>query len=311
MKIIFMGTPDFSVPTLKTLIESKHEVVACYTQPDKPKGRGKKLQMTPVKAACIEAKIPVYQPTKIRNKENIIKFQEIKADIAVVIAYGQILPKEILDTPKYGCINIHASLLPKYRGAAPYQWAVINGETTTGITTMQMDVGMDTGDMLLKTIVNIDNFETAGSLHDKLMYSGGKLLLETLKQVEEGTLKPVKQNDELATYAPMLDKNYGKINWHKSAEKIESLIRGLNPWPSAYTFMDDKLLKIWKATIIEEDKEKFTPGTILSIHNKKGIVVQCETGALLVTELQLQGKKRMDAPSFMRGYNITVGSILE
>ncbi len=311
MKIIFMGTPDFSVPTLKTLIESKHEVVACYTQPDKPKGRGKKLQMTPVKAACIEAKIPVYQPTKIRNKENIIKFQEIKADIAVVIAYGQILPKEILDTPKYGCINIHASLLPKYRGAAPYQWAVINGETTTGITTMQMDVGMDTGDMLLKTIVNIDNFETAGSLHDKLMYSGGKLLLETLKQVEEETLKPIKQNDELATYAPMLDKNYGKINWHKSAVEIESLIRGLNPWPSAYTFMDDKLLKIWKATIIEEATEKHKPGTILSIYDKEGIVVQCDTGALLVTELQLQGKKRMDTPSFMRGYNITVGGILE
>lgn len=311
MKIIFMGTPEFSVPTLKTLIDSEHEIVACYTQPDKPKGRGKKLQMTPVKEVCIEAGIPVYQPTRIRREEFVKEFQAIEADIAVVIAYGQILPASILEAPKHGCINIHASLLPKYRGAAPYQWAVIRGETTTGITTMQMDVGMDTGDMLLKTVINIEQDETAGSLHDKLMMSGGNLILETLRQVEEGSLNPVKQDDDEATYAPMLEKNSGKISWHKPASEIENLIRGLNPWPSAYTFMDDKLLKIWKATVLEDRTEDLTPGTICEVLDKEGFIVRCEEGSLLVTEVQLQGKKRMDAASFMRGYTVNVGSILE
>lgn len=311
MKIIFMGTPDFSVPTLKTLIESEHEIVACYTQPDKPKGRGKKLQMSPVKEVCLEAGIPVYQPKRIRSAENAEEFKAIDADVAVVIAYGQILTTEILDSPKYGCINIHASLLPKYRGAAPYQWAVINGETTTGITTMQMDAGIDTGDMLLKSVIDIEPKETAGSLHDKLMLAGGDLILETLKQVEDGTLNPIKQDDSMSTHAPMLDKNYGKINWHKSAVEIENLIRGLNPWPSAFTFLDDKLLKIWSAEVLTDYGKEYTPGAICEVLPKEGFIVKCEDGALLIKEVQLQGKKRMDATAFMNGYDIVKGSILE
>lgn len=312
MKIIFMGTPDFSVPTLKTLIDSKHEVVACYTQPDKAKGRGKKLQMTPVKEVCLEAGIPVYQPKRIRNKEEVEKFQAIDADIAVVIAYGQILPKSILDAPKHGCINIHASLLPKLRGAAPYQWAVVNGDDVTGITTMQMDVGMDTGDMLLKTIINIDPLETAGSLHDKLMVSGGDLILETLNLADKGELQPIKQIEEEATYAPMLDKNHGHIDWSKDAVEIERLVRGLNPWPSAFTHVDDKFLKIFGAEVVdvEVDTKEVQPGTILEILPKVGFIVMCKDQGLLVKDIQLQGKKRMDAPSFMRGFTLEVGRVL-
>lgn len=311
MKIIFMGTPDFSVPTLRTLIESKHEVVACYTQPDKAKGRGNKLQMTPVKEVCIEASIPVYQPSRIRRQEEVEIFKSIDADIAVVIAYGQILPQSILEAPKYGCINIHASLLPKLRGAAPYQWAVVNGDDVTGITTMQMDVGMDTGDMLLKTIINIDQDETAGSLHDKLMVSGGDLILETLEQIEKGELSPMKQMDEEATYAPMLDKSHGHINWNKSAVEIERLVRGLNPWPSAFTHIDDKFLKIFGAEVVEIEGENQVPGTILDILPKVGFIVMCEDKGLLVKDVQLQGKKRMDAPSFMRGFALDIGRLLE
>jgi len=311
MKIIFMGTPDFSVPTLKTLINSKHEVVACYTQPDKVKGRGKKLQMTPVKEVCIEAEIPVYQPNRIRNKEEVEIFKSIDADIAIVIAYGQILPKSILDAPKNGCLNVHASLLPKLRGAAPYQWAIVNGENVTGMTTMQMDVGMDTGDMLLKTIINISPDETAGSLHDKLMISGGDLILETLEQVEKGELHPIKQINEEATYAPMLDKNHGHIDWSKSAVEIERLIRGLDPWPSAFTYIDGKFLKIFGAEIIELEKNNEIPGTILEILPKIGFIIMCKDKGLLVKDIQLQGKKRMDAPSFMRGFNLELGRILE
>lgn len=311
MKIIFMGTPDFSVPTLKTLINSEHEVVACYTQPDKPKGRGKKIQMTPVKEVCLEAGIPVYQPKRIRNSDQVEIFKSIDADIAVVIAYGQILPKEILDAPPFGCINIHASLLPKYRGAAPYQWAVINGEQSTGITTMQMDVGMDTGDMLLKTMINIEDDETAGSLHDKLMLAGGDLILKTLQLAEEGNLSPIEQDNDQATYAPMLDKTSGKINWHKPAKEIECLIRGLNPWPSAFTFLDGQLMKIWKAQVVERVNEEFTPGTICLVNPKEGFVVSCGKDALEIKEVQLQGKKRMEASAFLNGYQLTEGRILE
>ncbi len=311
MKIIFMGTPEFSVPTLKTLIDSEHDVVACYTQPDKPKGRGKKMQMTPIKEVCLQAGIPVYQPKRIRNIEEIEGFKNIDADVAVVIAYGQILPKEILDAPPFGCINIHASLLPKYRGAAPYQWAVINGEQSTGITTMQMDEGMDTGDMLLKTIINIENDETAGSLHDKLMLAGGDLILKTLEQAEKGSLNPIKQDDNQATHAPMLEKTSGKINWHKSAKEIECLIRGLNPWPSAFTFLDGQLMKIWKAQVVERVNDEYTPGTICLVNAKEGFIVSCGEEALLIKEVQLQGKKRMEASAFLNGYQLAEGRILE
>lgn len=311
MKIIFMGTPEFSVPTLKALINSEHEVVACYTQPDRPKGRGKKVIMTPVKEVCLEANIPVYQPKRIRNEADVNDFKEIEADVAVVIAYGQILPKSILEYPKYGCINIHASLLPKLRGAAPYQWAVINGDSVTGITTMQMDSGIDTGDMLMKMVINIEPDETAGSLHDKLMVSGGELLLQTLEGIESCSIEPIQQNNEDASKAPMLDKNFGKIDWTKSAEEIERLIRGLNPWPSAFTFMNGSLIKIWKADVRASENSDYTPGTICEIIPKEGFLIRCGEGSLLIKEVQLQGKKRMDTASLMNGYEIAVGSILE
>lgn len=311
MKIIFMGTPEFSVPTLQTLIDSEHEVVACYTQPDKPKGRGKKMQKTPVKELCEQYDIPVYQPKRIRHADAVEQFRGIEADVAVVIAYGQMLPESVLFDKKYGSINIHASLLPKYRGAAPYQWAVINGETVTGITTMKMDVGMDTGDMLLKKTIAIDGKETAGSLHDKLMHAGGDLLLETLEGIENDTITPIEQNDDEATLAPLLNKNSGKINWNMPAVNIERLIRGMNPWPSAFTFINQQLLKIWEADIIESDATHMSPGTIVEIRPKEGIVVQCQDHQLLIRSLQLQGKKRMSAADFINGYQVIVGSILE
>lgn len=311
MKIIFMGTPDFSVPTLQTLIDSEHEVVACYTQPDKPKGRGKKMQKTPVKELCEQYDIPVYQPKRIRHEASVREFQGIEADVAVVIAYGQLLPAEVLFDKKYGSINIHASLLPKYRGAAPYQWAVINGETMTGITTMNMDIGMDTGDMLLKKEIPIDPKETAGSLHDKLMYAGGDLLLETLQKVEDGTITPIKQNDDEATSAPLLNKNSGKINWNMPAVSIERLIRGMNPWPSAFTFLDQQLLKIWEADVLEGEITHMSPGTIVKVRPKEGIIVQCKDDQLLIRTLQLQGKRRMSATDFINGNQVVVGSILE
>ncbi len=311
MKIIFMGTPDFSVPTLQTLIDSEHEVVACYTQPDKPKGRGKKMHKTPVKELCERYDIPVYQPKRMRHEEAVQEFQSIEADVAVVIAYGQILPASVLFDKRYGSINIHASLLPKYRGAAPYQWAVINGEQLTGITTMNMDVGIDTGDMLLKKEIPIDAKETAGSLHDKLMYAGGDLLLETLQGVQEGTITPIPQKDEEATSAPLLNKNSGKINWNMSATTIERLIRGMNPWPSAFTFLGQQLLKIWEADVIESGVTHMSPGTIVEVRPKEGIVVQCQENQLLIRTVQLQGKRRMSASDFINGYQVIVGSILE
>jgi methionyl-tRNA formyltransferase len=314
MKIIFMGTPDFSVPTLEALIHSEHEIVACYTQPDKAKGRGNKMQMTPVKEVCLAYHIPVYQPLRIRNKEEVETFLAIEADVAVVIAYGQILPKAILDSPRYGCINIHASLLPKYRGAAPYQWAVIKGEIETGITTMQMDVGMDTGDMLMKTVVAIEEKETAGSLHDKLMQMGAPLILETLEGIEKGSLQAIKQEADEATYAPMLDKDYGHIDWEKDAKTIELLVRGLNPWPSAFSFINDRMIKIWDVSVVEDPlllNKKVRPGSIIQILPKEGFLVMCKNNALLIKEIQLQGKKRMDSPSFLRGFNLEIGTLLE
>jgi len=303
-----MGTPEFSVPTLQALIDSPHDVVACYTQPDKPKGRGKIVQKTPVKELCEKYNIPVYQPRRIRRPEEVAQFQSIEADVAVVIAYGQILPLSILTAPQYGCINIHASLLPKYRGAAPYQWAVIRGETKTGITIMQMDDGIDTGDMLLTQEITLDVKETAGTLHDKLMYLGGPLLLEALERLEQHNLTPVKQDDTLSTHAPMLSKDFGRIDWTKSAIEIEHLIRGLNPWPSSYTQLDGLTLKIYAAELVQYvDDFKVECGTIVKVSSKEGFVVNCGEGYLLIKEVQLEGKKRMDAPSFMRGYTVTTG----
>ncbi len=320
MKVLFMGTPDFSVGTLEALIEAGHEVVLSVTQPDKPKGRGGKMQYPPVKETAIKHGIPVYQPKKIRNPECVEELRKYNAEVMVVIAFGQILPKEILELTPYGCINVHASLLPKYRGAAPIQWAVIDGETVSGVTTMQMDEGLDTGDMLLKTEIVLEEQETGGSLHDKLSEAGAALLVETLKALEEGSLTPQKQGESPTAYARMLDKELGNIDWKQSAIVIERLIRGLNPWPSAYTDWNGKVMKIWEAKVFrEEELSKETkakvnispskPGTIVEVA-KDGFYVQTGDGILKVLSLQIPGKKRMDADAFLRGYEMETGTVL-
>ena len=309
MKIIFMGTPDFSVGTLKALIEAGHEIVLAVTQPDKPKGRGGKMQFPPVKEAALEYQIPVFQPKKVRDPDCIEELRKYQADIMVVIAFGQILPAEIHKMTPYGCVNVHASLLPKYRGAAPIQWAVINGEKVSGVTTMQMDEGLDTGDMLLKTEVVLDEKETGGSLHDKLSEAGAKLCVRTLKALEEKTLKPEAQGDSPTEYARMLDKSLGNIDWNQSAIEIERLIRGLTPWPSAYTDWDGKIMKIWEARVIAGQEPQEMPGTVVGV-DKDGFCVQTGQGLLKVLALQIPGKKRMEAGPFLRGYPIKPGTIL-
>ncbi len=314
MKVIFMGTPDFSVGTLNALAEAGYEVVLAVTQPDKPKGRGGKMQATPVKEAAALHGIPVFQPKKIRTKESIAELKKYDADIMVVIAFGQILPKEILEMTPYGCVNVHASLLPKYRGAAPIQWAVINGEKVSGVTTMQMDEGLDTGDMLLKTEVILDEKETGESLHDKLAAAGAALCVKTLKALEEGSITPQKQGESPTEYARMLDKGLGSIDWNNSAVSIERLIRGLNSWPGAYTEWNGKVMKIWGADVyvkaaISDSKERL-PGTIAKIE-KDGFYVQTGEGLLKVTELQIPGKKKMEAAAFLRGYQIQENDVLK
>ncbi|MGN0421844.1 MAG: methionyl-tRNA formyltransferase [Lachnospiraceae bacterium] len=308
MKVIFMGTPDFAVGTLEALIEAGHEVVLAVTQPDKPKGRGGKMQYPPVKEVALEHDIPVFQPKKIRDPQSIEELRKYEADVMVVIAFGQILPKEILKMTPYGCINVHASLLPKYRGAAPIQWAVINGERVSGVTTMQMDEGLDTGDMIMKTEVVLDEKETGGSLHDKLALEGAKLCVHTLKALEEKTAVWEKQEDSPTEYARMLDKKLGDIDWTKDAASIERLIRGLNPWPSAYTKWNSKIMKIWEADVLEGQTDQM-PGTIVKVE-KDGFCVQTGTGLIKVLSLQIPGKKRMDAGAFLRGYPMEEGTVL-
>ena len=309
MKVIFMGTPDFSVGTLEAIIEAGHEVVLAVTQPDKPKGRGKEMQFTPVKECALKYGIPVYQPRKIREPECIEELRKYGADVCVVIAFGQILPQEILDLTPYGCINVHASLLPKYRGAAPIQWAVIDGEKVSGVTTMQMDAGLDTGDMLEKVEIVLDEKETGGSLHDKLAVAGAKLCVETLKKAENGELQPVKQGESPTAYARMLDKKLGDINWNQTAVEIERLIRGLNPWPTAYTGWNGKMMKLWEADAVEQKGEKKENGTITEV-DKQYFYVQTGEGLLKVKELQIPGKKKMPADAFLRGYQVKAGECL-
>ncbi len=308
MKIIFMGTPDFSVGTLEALVEAGHEVVLAVTQPDKPKGRGKEMQFTPVKECAVKYGIPVYQPKKVREPKCIKELRKYQADIIVVVAFGQILPKEILEMCTYGCVNVHASLLPKYRGAAPIQWAIIDGEEVTGVTTMQMDEGLDTGDMLLRTEIPIDRGETGGSLHDKLSEAGARLCVETLQALEEKRVTPIPQGETTTAYARMLDKQLGNIDWTKDAKAIERLVRGLSPWPSAYTNWNEKVMKIWDATAVDRTA-KATPGTIVRVE-KDAFYVQTGSGCLQVCELQIPGKKRMDAGAFMRGYEVREGEVL-
>ncbi|WP_303137358.1 methionyl-tRNA formyltransferase [uncultured Eubacterium sp.] len=302
MKIVFMGTPDFSVNALENIVKAGHDVVGVITQPDKPKGRGGKMQYTPVKEKALELGLDVYQPQRVKEPEFIEKLKEMNPDAIVVIAFGQILPKEILDMPKYGCINVHASLLPKYRGAAPIQWAVIDGEKETGVTTMYMNEGLDTGDIIDKVVVPIDKKETGGSLFDKLAIEGGKLILKTLIELENGTAVRTPQDDSKSNYAGMINKQLGKIDFNKSANEIERLIRGLNPWPSAYTKMDGKTLKIWDADVDDSENDS-APGTINEV-GKDFIRVATGKGSLKILELQLEGKKRMKTRDFLNGAKI-------
>lgn len=317
MKIIFMGTPDFSVGTLEALVEAGHDVCLTVTQPDKPKGRGKEMQFTPVKEAALRLGIPVYQPKRVREAECVEELRKYQADVMVVVAFGQILPEEILGMTPYGCINVHASLLPKYRGAAPIQWSIISGEQVTGVTTMQMDVGLDTGDMLLKTEVAITAEETGESLHDKLAKAGAALCVETLERLQDGTFKPEKQGESPTPYAKMLDKKMGNIDWTRPAAEIERLVRGLNSWPSAYTHWDKKVMKIWKAKVVPQADfdvtidvlKKTVPGTVVTVE-KEHFLVQTGDGLLAVEELQIPGKKRMETSAFLRGYTFEEGTVL-
>ena len=308
MRVIFMGTPDFAVGTLEAIIEAGHEVVLVVTQPDKPKGRSGALQFPPVKECAIAHGIEVFQPTKIRLEENVEYLRKYEADIMVVAAFGQLLPKSILDMPKYGCINVHASLLPKYRGAAPIQWSILNGDAVTGVTIMQMDVGMDTGDMIAKREVEIRADHTGGSLFDELAKVGAQLCVDTMTDIENGTAVRTPQNHEEATHVSMIHKELGCIDWNKSAAEIERYVRGLNPWPSAYTKLDGKTFKIWKTTVLAENSDA-KPGHIAKA-DKGCLLVQTGEGQLSLTEVQLEGKKRMEIDAFLRGYNVEKDALL-
>ncbi|MBQ2696535.1 MAG: methionyl-tRNA formyltransferase [Clostridia bacterium] len=310
MKIVFMGTPDFSVPCLEALIEADHTVTLVVTQADKPKGRGHKLTPPPVKECAMKYNIPVFQPEKMKDDASFKRLQEAEADLFVVVAYGKILPERVLNLPKYGCINVHASLLPKYRGAAPIQWSIIGGESSTGVTTMQMDVGLDTGDMLLKREIQIEDTDTGETLHDKLSVLGKDVLLETIKALEEGSLKPEKQDDSLSCYAPMIDKNTAKIDFSRSAEEICRLIRAMNSYPYAHCEYEGKLLKIIEAT--PEKVETFTVenGKILGVKNDS-FTVKCGKNAIKVTAIQVEGKKKMSVSEYLKGNSIAEGVILK
>ena len=305
MKIVFMGTPDFAVGALESLVEAGHDVVAVVTQPDKPKGRGKEMQQTPVKACAVKHNIEVFQPVKIKTPEAVEVLKGYGADLFVVAAFGQILSKEILDMPKYGCVNIHASLLPKYRGAAPIQWAILDGEKETGVTIMQMNEGLDTGDMLTKVVVPIEDTDTGESLFDKLAEAGAKLLIETIPQIEAGTLKPEPQDDSLSTYAKMIKKDMGLIDWKKEAVVLERLVRGMNSWPSAYTHFQGKTLKVWEAEV-ETCETEAVPGSVVEV-TKNSIKVQTGKDLLVLKQIQLEGKKRMDVAAFLLGYKVDAG----
>lgn len=308
MRVIFMGTPDFAVPTLEALIE-KHEVLAVVTQPDKPKGRGKKMVFPVVKEKALEHNITVYQPQKVKTPEFVEILKEYQPDIMVVVAFGQILSEDILNIPKYGCINVHGSILPQYRGAAPIQWSIINGEEFGGVTTMYMAKGLDSGDMILKAKEKIKPDDTYGSLYDRLSVIGADLLIKTLDLIENGEVKRIPQNDDEATFAPMIKPELEHINWNGKNTDIVNLIKGLNPQPVAYTMLNDEKLKIWFAETIDGDYNG-EPGTIVDVR-KRDFVVMTAEGAVAVKEVQAQGGKKMSADAYMRGHAIEKGTILK
>jgi len=306
MRIIFMGTPEFACPTLRALIARGEQVVAVVTQPDRPKGRGQQTLPPPVKLLAERHGIPVLQPVKVRHPDAIEEIRALDPDLIVVIAFGQILPKALLEIPRHGCINVHASLLPRYRGAAPLNWCIINGETETGVTTMMMDVGLDTGDMLLKSATRIDPDEDTSALHDRLSCMGADLLAETLDRLAAGELVPEKQDDALTCYAPMLKKEDGLIDWSKDAQSIKNLVRGMTPWPGAYSMLEEKLLKVYRVRI---GSGSGAPGEVLGA-GRDGIEVACGAGSILIQELQLEGKKRLSAAEFLAGCKLQPGASL-
>ena len=305
MRIVFMGTPDFAVPSLQALIDAGHDVCAVYTQPDKPQGRKQILTAPPVKTLALEHDIPVFQPNTLKNEDEQARLRELAPEVIIVVAYGKLLPKAVLDIPPHGCINVHGSLLPRWRGAAPIQWAVIAGDEMAGVTTMQMGEGLDTGDMLLTYETKVGEKETAGELFDRLAQSGAELLTQTLVKLDE--IEPRPQDDAQSCYAHMLDKQMAVIDWSKSAHEIDCLIRGLNPWPIALTTLSGERLKVFAA---EKAAGNGEPGTVLEADPKKGLTVACGEGALGLTEIQLVGGKRMKATDFLRGHAIEVGTKL-
>ena len=312
MKIVFMGTPDFAEKSLEAVYNAGHEILAVVTNPDRPKGRGMKMVASPVKEFAISKELKIYQPENVRK--NIEFIEEIKAlepDVICVVAYGKILPKEILEIPKLGCINVHGSLLPKYRGAAPIQWAVINGEKVTGVTTMYMDVGMDTGDMILKEETEIAPDETTGELWDRLAKIGADLLVKTLEQIENKTAPRIPQGEDFSM-APMLDKEMSKIDWEsKTAQEIKNLVRGLNPIMGTYSYLNGKKIKIWKVDVVEANSEDTRNGTVLKSDSKDGLYIKAKDGVIKVLEIQGENAKRMNIQDFLRGNQIEVGSIFE
>ena len=313
MRIIFMGTPEFAVPVLESLINSRHEVVAVVTQPDRPKGRGKNMQFSPVKECALAHNIPVMQPVNVSVPEVIDELRAYEPELIVVVAFGQFVTKKIREMPKYGCINVHASLLPKYRGAGPIQWAVINGEKESGVTTMYMCREIDNGDMLLKDTVTLDPKETGDSLHDKLSMMGGPLLLKTIDQLENGSAVRIPQCEEESTYAPKLEKTMGNIDWTMDADRIERLVRGLNSWPGTFTKIHGKTVKIWDCDVVRqetltENQAAATPGTVI-VSEKDQLIVKAGNGALSLRMLQPEGKKNMTVDAYLRGYPIAQGEL--
>lgn len=314
MRILFMGTPDFAKESLEAVYNARYEIIGVVTNPDKPKGRGMKMMFTPVKEFALEKNIPIYQPLKVRNNTEFIEeMKELNPDVICVVAYGKILPKEILDIPEKGCINVHGSLLPKYRGAAPIQWAVLNGEKTTGVTTMYMDIGMDTGDMILKKEVSIGEDETTGELWNRLSKIGGEILVDTLKLIENGKTPREKQGEDFSM-APMLDKQMARIDWkNKTAEEIKNLVRGLNPIMGAFSMLDNKKIKFWKVQKLDEKEEykKLENGTVIMSDNKKGLYIKAKNGIIKVLEIQGENAKRMPIGDFLRGNKIEINQKFE
>ena len=307
LRTVFMGTPDFALQTLQGLIDAGCKMVGVYTQPDRPKGRGKQLAAPPVKELAQKYDIPVYQPLKLRQPEAVAELEALAPDLIVVVAYGQILPKSVLEIPAHGCINVHASLLPKYRGAAPINKAIIDGETETGITTMYMDVGLDTGDMLVKKTLAIGPEETAGELHDRLASLGRETMEETLRRLCAGTLQREVQDDEQSTYASMMKKEDGRIDWNRSAQEIHNHVRGLDPWPGAYTTINGELLKLAET---RPEAAEGLPGNVIAA-DKNGVCVACGSGSLRIQQLQLAGRKRLAAADFLRGCPLEAGAMME